>query len=225
MNKIEIHSSWLEQIGSEFDKPYMQDLKQFLSNEIAQHKSILPDASLWFNALNSTPFEDVKVVILGQDPYPTKGHAHGLCFSALPEVKPLPKSLLNINKELMEDLGVDNSHTAYLQSWADQGVLLLNAVLTVEQGKANSHQGKGWETFTDAIIQSINNQKENVVFILWGAYAQKKGVHIDESKHHVIKGVHPSPLSAYRGFFGSKPFSQTNSFLEKSGKEAINWQL
>jgi uracil-DNA glycosylase len=225
MNKIEIHSSWLEQIGSEFDKPYMQDFKQFLSNEIAQHKSILPDASLWFNALNSTPFEDVKVVILGQDPYPTKGHAHGLCFSALPEVKPLPKSLLNINKELMEDLGVDNSHTAYLQSWADQGVLLLNAVLTVEQGKANSHQGKGWETFTDAIIQSINNQKENVVFILWGAYAQKKGVHIDESKHHVIKGVHPSPLSAYRGFFGSKPFSQTNSFLEKSGKEAINWQL
>jgi uracil-DNA glycosylase len=164
-------------------------------------------------------------VILGQDPYPTKGHAHGLCFSAMPEVKPLPKSLININKELLEDLGVDNSHTAYLQSWADQGVLLLNAVLTVEEGNANSHQGKGWEIFTDAIIQAINDQKEDVVFILWGAYAQKKGVHIDSSKHHVITSAHPSPLSAYRGFWGSKPFSQTNTYLEQSGKTPINWRI
>ncbi len=225
MNEIKLHPSWLKQIGSEFDKPYMQELKQFLLNEKTQNKSILPEESLWFNALNSTAFEDVKIVILGQDPYPTKGHAHGLCFSAMPEVKPLPKSLLNINKELMEDLGINNSHTAYLQSWADQGVLLLNAVLTVEEGNPNSHQGKGWEKFTDAIIQAINNKKENIVFILWGAYAQKKGVHIDASKHHIIKEVHPSPLSAYRGFFGSQPFSKANTFLEQSGKKPINWKI
>lgn len=225
MNTINLHPSWLKQIGNEFDKPYMQELKQFLLNEKKLGKSILPESALWFNALNSTPFDNIKVVIIGQDPYPTKAHAHGLCFSAMPEVKPLPKSLLNINKELMEDLGVDNSHTAYLQSWADQGVLLLNAVLTVEEDNANSHQGKGWELFTDAIIQAINNKKENIVFILWGAYAQKKGVHIDASKHHVIKSVHPSPLSAYRGFFGSKPFSKTNTFLEQSNIKPINWQI
>jgi uracil-DNA glycosylase len=225
MNKINLHPSWLNQIGSEFNKPYMLELKEFLHHEKTQGKSILPDSSLWFNALNSTPFDDVKVVIIGQDPYPTKGHAHGLCFSAMPEVKPLPKSLLNINKELLEDLGIDNSHTAYLQSWADQGVLLLNAVLTVEEGKANSHQRKGWELFTDSIIQALNEKKENIVFILWGAYAQKKGVHIDDSKHHIIKGVHPSPLSAYRGFFGSKPFSKTNMFLEDSGEKSINWKI
>ncbi len=225
MTNIKLHPSWLAQVGDEFEKPYLQELKQFLLDEESLGKNILPDSSLWFNALNSTSFEDVKVVILGQDPYPTKGHAHGLCFSAMPDVKPLPKSLLNINKELMEDLGVDNSHTAYLQNWAEQGVLLLNAVLTVEEGNANSHQGKGWEKFTDAIIQAINTQKENIVFILWGAYAQKKGVHIDDSKHHVIKAVHPSPLSAYRGFFGSKSFSKTNTYLEQSGKKAINWQL
>ncbi len=203
----------------------MQALKQFLLNEKAQGKTILPPALLWFNALNSTPFDKVKVVILGQDPYPTVGHAHGLCFSVLPEVNPLPKSLININKELQTDLGIDNNHNGYLQSWADQGLLLLNAVLTVEAGNANAHQGKGWETFTDAIIQCINEQKEHVVFILWGAYAQKKGVHIDTRKHHIIKSAHPSPLSAYRGFFGSKPFSRTNSYLEKFGEEPINWQL
>ena len=203
----------------------MQALKTFLLNEKQKGKTILPPASLWFNALNSTPFDKVKVVILGQDPYPTAGHAHGLCFSVLPEVKPLPKSLLNINKELQSDLSIDNNHNGYLQSWADQGVLLLNAVLTVEQGNANAHQGKGWEEFTDAIIQSINQQKEHVVFILWGAYAQKKGVHIDASKHHIIKSAHPSPLSAYRGFFGSKPFSETNQYLQKCGEDPINWQL
>jgi len=224
-NTVKLHPSWLKQIGAEFDKPYMQQLKQFLLDEKAQGKSILPTSALWFNALNSTSFDQVKVVILGQDPYPTAGHAHGLCFSAMPDVKPLPKSLLNINKELLDDLGIDNSHTAYLQDWANQGVLLLNAVLTVEEGNANSHQGKGWEAFTDAIIHAINDQKEHVVFILWGACAQKKGVHIDTSKHHVIKAAHPSPLSAYRGFFGSKPFSQTNAFLKKAGIEEINWQL
>ena len=222
---IKLHASWLEHIGDEFDKPYMQQLKQFLLDEKAQGKNILPASSLWFNALNSTPFDQVKVVILGQDPYPTEGHAHGLCFSAMPEVKPLPKSLLNINKELLDDLGIDNSHTACLQDWASQGVLLLNAVLTVEEGNANAHQGKGWEALTDAIIQTINDQKEQVVFILWGAYAQKKGVHIDATKHHVIKAAHPSPLSAYRGFFGSKPFSKTNAYLKQSGIKTIDWQL
>lgn len=222
---IELHKSWLEQIGKEFDKPYMHELKQFLESEKALGKDIFPPSALWFNALNSTPFDEVKVVILGQDPYPTKGHAHGLCFSAMPEVKPQPKSLLNINKELLDDLGIDNSHTAYLQSWASQGVLLLNAVLTVEEGNANSHQNKGWEIFTDAVIQAISDQKEHVVFILWGAYAQKKGTKIDPSKHKLIKSVHPSPLSAYRGFYGSKPFSKTNDFLEAFGATAINWQL
>ena len=224
-SNIKLEESWLAQIGDEFDKPYMQELKQFLVNEKAQGKTILPPAPLWFNALNSMPFEKLKVVILGQDPYPTKGHAHGLCFSVMPEVKPLPKSLLNINKELMEDLNIDNSHTGYLQSWADQGVLLLNAVLTVEQGNANAHQGKGWEAFTDAIIQKINEQKEHVVFILWGAYAQKKAAHIDTNKHRIIKSVHPSPLSAYRGFFGSKPFSRTNTYLSEFGEEPIDWKL
>ena len=222
---IELHDSWLEKIGKEFDKPYMQELKQFIESEKSLGKKIFPPSSLWFNALNSTPFDDVKVIILGQDPYPTNGHAHGLCFSAMPEVKPLPKSLLNINKELSDDLGIDNSHTAYLQSWASQGVLLLNAVLTVEEGKANSHQNKGWENFTDAIIQALSNKKEHLVFILWGTYAQKKGANIDQSRHHIIKSVHPSPLSAYRGFYGSKPFSKTNTFLEKIGKNPINWKI
>ena len=224
-DSIKLQDSWLKHLSDEFDKPYMQELKQFLTDEKAKGKTILPPASLWFNALNSMPFEKLKVVILGQDPYPTAGHAHGLCFSVMPEIKPLPKSLLNINKELMDDLGIDNSHTGYLQSWADQGVLLLNTALTVEQGNANSHQGKGWETFTDAIINTINEKKEHVVFILWGANAKKKQDAIDTSKHRIIKSVHPSPLSAYRGFFGSKPFSKTNTYLEEFGNETINWQL
>ena len=222
---IKLDPSWLQHLQGEFDKPYMQKLKAFLVDEQQQGKTILPPATQWFNALNSMPFEKLKVVILGQDPYPTEGHAHGLCFSVLPEVKPLPKSLLNINKELLDDLGIDNSHTGYLQSWADQGVLLLNAVLTVERGNANAHQGKGWENFTDAVIQTINDNAENVVFILWGAYAQKKGTLIDESKHHILKSAHPSPLSAYRGFWGSKPFSRTNDYLIAQGKTPINWAL
>ena len=173
-SSIQLDQSWLEQIGDEFDKSYMQELKQFLIDEKAQGKTILPPASLWFNALNSMPFEKLKVVILGQDPYPTQGHAHGLCFSVMPEVKPLPKSLLNINKELQTDLGIDNSHTGYLQSWADQGVLLLNAVLTVEQGNANAHQGRGWENFTDAIIQTINRTKGTCGIYSLGCIRTKK---------------------------------------------------
>lgn len=226
MNKaIQLDQSWLDVIGSEFEQPYMQQLRDFLRTEKASGKNILPHSALWFNALNTTPFDQVKVVILGQDPYPTPGHAHGLCFSAMPEVKPLPKSLININKELLDDLGIDNSHTAYLQPWAEQGVLLLNAVLTVQAGSPNSHQGKGWEQFTDAIIRALNEQADSIVFILWGSYAQKKAAFIDGSKHHIIKAVHPSPLSAYRGFFGSKPFSKTNTYLEEVGKTPINWQL
>jgi len=222
---IQLESSWLAQLENEFTQTYMQNLKTFLQEEREAGKNILPKASLWFNALNSTPLSKVKVVILGQDPYPTVGHAHGLCFSAMPEVKPLPKSLININKELFEDLQIDNSHTAYLQPWAEQGVLLLNAVLTVEAGKANAHQGKGWELFTDKIIEVINRECQNVVFVLWGSYAQKKGASIDTSKHLILKSPHPSPLSAYRGFYGSKPFSKTNNYLVSQGEKPINWAL
>jgi uracil-DNA glycosylase len=224
-HKIELEASWLALLEDEFDKAYMQELKKFLLHERELGKNILPKASLWFNALNSTPLDKVKVVILGQDPYPTVGHAHGLCFSALPDVKPLPKSLINIYKELQEDLGIDNFHTPYLQPWAEQGVLLLNAVLTVEAGKSNAHAGKGWEQFTDKIIEIINQESQNVVFILWGAYAQKKGVSIDMNRHMIIKSAHPSPLSAYRGFWGSKPFSRTNNYLKSIGKNEIDWRL
>ncbi len=225
MGNIKLESSWLNELESEFNKEYMQKLKAFLVNEIKQGKTILPKPKLWFNALNSTPLHKVKVVILGQDPYPTPGHAHGLCFSVMPEVKPLPKSLVNIYKELQDDLGINNFHTGYLEPWAKEGVLLLNAVLTVEANKPNSHQNMGWEIFTDRVIELINSKLENVVFILWGSYAQKKGAKIDSSKHLILKAPHPSPLSAYRGFFGSKPFSKTNEYLKSVGKEIINWEL
>lgn len=222
---IDLEASWLAQLKQEFDMPYMQELKAFLLEEKQQGKTILPKGSLWFNALNSTPFDQVKVVVLGQDPYPTPGHAHGLSFSVLPGVSPLPKSLLNINQELKTDVGVNNAHTGYLQPWAEQGVLLLNAVLTVEAGKPNAHQNKGWEQFTDKIVHLLAENNEHLVFILWGAYAQKKGKFIDRQKHFVIESPHPSPLSAYRGFFGSQPFSKTNTYLQKHGKTPINWQL
>ena len=224
-NSFKLSDSWLAQIGDEFNQPYMQQLTSFLQSAKDQKKVILPHSSLWFNSLNTTPFEAVKVVIIGQDPYPTPGHAHGLCFSVLPDVKPLPKSLLNINKELLDDCGVNNQHSGYLQSWAEQGVLLLNAVLTVEAGKANAHQNHGWEKLTDAIIHQLNNHKDNLVFILWGSYAQKKGAIIDRKRHYVIESVHPSPLSAYRGFFGSKPFSKTNQYLISHGLSPITWQI
>jgi uracil-DNA glycosylase len=224
-NNINLEASWLAHLEDEFTKPYMQQLKNFLMEEKKLDKDILPHASLWFNALNATPLDELKVVILGQDPYPTIGHAHGLCFSALPDVKPLPKSLINIYKELQEDLGIDNFHTPCLQPWAEQGVLLLNAVLTVEAGKSNAHAGQGWEQFTDKIIEVVNQNCENVVFVLWGAYAQKKGASIDIQKHMILKSVHPSPLSAYRGYWGSKPYSQTNTYLARFGKDKINWQL
>ena len=225
LNKLLIQESWEKALTNEWSKPYMQELEAFLESEMAEGKSILPPKPHWFEALNATPLDKVKVVILGQDPYPTKGHAHGLCFSVQKSVTPLPKSLQNINKELYTDLGVENSHIGYLLPWAEQGVLLLNAVLTVEEGKANAHKDKGWEQFTDKVISVINAQCENVVFVLWGAYAQKKGKQIDTAKHLVINDPHPSPLSAYRGFWDSKPFSRVNAYLISQGKEPIEWAL
>jgi uracil-DNA glycosylase len=220
-----IDQTWLDAIGGEFNKSYLQDLAVFLNQEAQQGKTILPPADMRFNALKATALNQIKVVILGQDPYPTQGHAHGLSFSALPAVKPLPRSLNNIYKELKSDLGIDNKHTGYLQPWAEQGVLLLNTVLSVEEGNANSHQKRGWERFTDEIIKAVNAQDNPLVFILWGAPAQKKATLIDESKHLIIKSAHPSPLSAKNGFFDSKPFSRSNTFLVEKGRTPINWQL
>lgn len=223
MSPTELNETWKVALQEVFASEKMATLKSFLRNEKDQKKIILPHSNLWFNALNSTPLDQVKVVILGQDPYPTAGHAHGLCFSVLPDVKPIPKSLVNIFKELQDDLGIEN-HNGCLQSWADQGVLLLNSVLTVVKGQSNSHQGQGWEEFTDAIIEQVNQQKRPIVFILWGAYAQKKGAMIDAERHFILHAPHPSPLSAYRGFFGSKPFSQTNLFLKQHQQIEINWK-
>jgi len=218
-------TTWQKALTDEWSKPYMQELEAFLDQEEEKGKNILPPKELWFEALNATPLDEVKVLILGQDPYPTIGHAHGLCFSVLDRVKPLPKSLKNINKELYSDCGVDNSHTGNLLPWAKQGVLLLNAVLTVEAGNANAHKDKGWEKFTNRVIELVSVECEHVVFVLWGAYAQKKAVLIDASKHLVIKDPHPSPLSAYRGFWGSKPFSKINTYLVSKDKNPIVWKI
>ncbi len=223
-DSVPFDKSWADALLPEFDKDYMKSLKAFLRSEKDKGKVIFPHSSLWFNALNSTPLDQVKVVILGQDPYPTPGHAHGLCFSVKPEVSPIPKSLINIFQELHEDLGIDNKN-GNLQSWANQGVLLLNSVLTVERGQPNSHQGKGWEIFTDKVISVVNALERPVVFVLWGAYAQKKGAMIDVSRHLVIRSAHPSPLSAYRGFLGSRPFSKINHFLKQQGQSEINWAV
>jgi uracil-DNA glycosylase len=225
LSKIKLEESWLKELEEEFNKDYMVKLKEFLVSEMKKGKKILPKPSNWFEALNSTPLNRVKVVIIGQDPYPTPTHPHGLSFSVLPDVKPLPKSLTNIFKELKDDLNIDNFHTGYLMPWAKEGVLLLNAVLTVEAYKPNSHQNRGWEQFTDRVIEVINEKVNGVVFILWGNYAQKKGQMIDTSRHFIIKSPHPSPLSAYRGFFGSRVFSRTNDYLKSVDKEPINWQL
>lgn len=225
MGQIKLDPSWLTHLKAEFEQPYMLQLKQFLAEEKQAGKTILPKPSEWFNALNSTPFDQVKVVILGQDPYPTPGHAHGLSFSVLPNVSPLPKSLQNINKELVTDLNLHNQHTGYLLPWAQQGVLLLNAVLTVEAGQTHAHQNKGWEKFTDRVIQILNQEKQHLVFILWGAYAQKKSAFIDRQRHLILQSPHPSPLSAHRGFFGSRPFSQANDYLAQHQITPINWAL
>jgi uracil-DNA glycosylase len=225
MQNITLPPSWQTAIGTEFTKPYMLALSEFLQAETAAGKQILPPEQQRFNALQSTPLEQVTVVILGQDPYPTPGHAHGLAFSVQPDVTPLPRSLLNINRELQDDLGIDNRHTGCLQAWAEQGVLLLNTVLTVEAGNAGSHQQRGWETFTDTIIQAVSTQAQPLVFILWGNHAQKKAALIDGSRHCIIVSAHPSPLSARRGFFGSRPFSRANAFLQANDRTQVNWAL
>lgn len=221
---LENAPSWQQHLALEFEQPYMQKLKQFLKTEKENHKIIYPHSSNWFHALETTPLDQVKVVILGQDPYHQPGQAHGLCFSVLPGIK-TPPSLVNIYKELQTDLDIAPVAHGYLESWAIQGVLLLNAVLTVEASNANAHQGKGWEQFTDKIIATINARCQHVVFMLWGSYAQKKGTVIDEKRHLVLKAPHPSPLSAHRGFLGCRHFSQANHYLEQHGKAPIDWQL
>lgn len=221
---IKLEPSWLAVLGSEFEQPYMTQLKAFLQAEKRSGKVIYPAGENWFNALNATPFERVKVVILGQDPYHGPGQAHGLCFSVQPGV-PAPPSLVNMFKELQDDLGVPVSRHGCLQHWAEQGVLLLNAVLTVERGQANSHQGRGWEQFTDACIAHLNRDREGLVFMLWGSYAQRKGQLIDRRRHLVLEAPHPSPLSAHRGFFGCRHFSQANRYLEGRGEQPIDWAL
>ncbi|WP_036299860.1 uracil-DNA glycosylase [Methylotenera sp. L2L1] len=224
----QLHSSWQAVIGEELAKPYMQSLRAFLMQEKSAGKTIFPPSSLIFNAFNHTPFDKVRVVIIGQDPYHGlyKGQpqAHGLSFS-VPEGIALPPSLLNIFKEIESDLGIKMRGKGDLTSWANQGVLLLNATLTVEMGNAGSHQKRGWETFTDAAIAALNQHREGLVFVLWGSYAQKKGEMIDPKKHLVLKSVHPSPLSAHRGFFGNHQFSSINEYLKKRGEEPIDWQV
>jgi uracil-DNA glycosylase len=220
----QLHPSWLAVIGNELEKPYMQALRHFLKEEKTDGKVIYPPSSLIFNAFNHAPFDKVRVVIIGQDPYHGPNQAHGLSFS-VPNGVALPPSLLNIYKEVSADLNIQMSRNGDLTAWADQGVLLLNAILTVERAKAGAHQGKGWEAFTDAAIAALNEHREDLVFVLWGSYAQKKGAFIDEKNHLVLKSVHPSPLSAHRGFFGNHQFSQINQYLVKKGQTPINWQL
>lgn len=224
MRDIKLENSWKTLLTEELKRPYMDELWSFLLQEQKSGKVIYPTQEDIFAALNLTPFEKVKVVILGQDPYHGEGQAHGLCFSVKPGVK-LPPSLVNIFKELKEDMGITPPANGCLDAWARQGVLLLNNVLTVEDGKAGSHHLKGWEQFTDKIIELLNDKKENLVFILWGSPAQKKAGKVDSQKHFIIKSVHPSPLSSYRGFFGSRPFSQTNTFLISKGLDPIDWSL
>jgi uracil-DNA glycosylase len=221
---IKLHPSWFERLSGEFGQSYMAELKRFLVAERERGKRIFPKAGEWFRALDLTPPENVRVVILGQDPYHGAGQAHGLCFSVLPEVQP-PPSLVNIYKELEKDLGIRPARHGFLENWARQGVLLLNSVLTVEMGHAASHRDRGWERFTDAIIREVNARAEPVVFMLWGSYAQKKVGFVDMSRHLVLKAPHPSPLSAHSGFLGCRHFSKANAFLESRGLQAIDWAL
>jgi len=218
---VRLEKSWKALLGDEFDKPYFKDLSEFVHEEYKK-STVYPPAKFIFNALDSLPVDKVKVVILGQDPYHEPGQAHGLSFS-VPDGTALPPSLQNIYKELESDLGITRKESGNLERWVKEGVLLLNATLTVRAHQAGSHQNKGWEQFTDAVIHHLAGSKENLVFILWGNYAQRKGAFIDTGKHLVIKSAHPSPLSAYNGFFGSKPFSKTNEYLESHGQKPIMW--
>jgi uracil-DNA glycosylase len=224
MSQIQIDESWRAVLSTEFEKPYFTELIQKVRAAYQEKpQQIFPKGAQIFRAFDTCPFHQVKVVILGQDPYPTKGHAHGLCFSVEPDVRPLPKSLNNIFKELQADLGLPFPENGNLIAWAQQGVLLLNSILTVEEGMPDSHKNFGWEIFTDAVIAQINAQKNNVVFILWGAKAAQKASFIDNSKHLILKSVHPSPLSAHRGFFGCRHFSKTNAFLRMTQQQEIQW--
>jgi len=224
--QIQLEPSWLAMLENEFELPYMKSLKEFLLREKSAGKVIFPVGSEYFAALNSTPFEKVKVVILGQDPYHGPGQAHGLCFSVRPGVA-LPPSLINIYREIRSDLNLPAESFAHgsLEGWAKQGVLLLNAVLTVERHRAASHKGKGWETFTDRVVEVLANREHPCVFMLWGSYAQKKGAFIDRARHKVLEAPHPSPLSAHRGFFGCRHFSMCNEFLNQIGQTPIDWRV
>ena len=218
-----VKNDWEALLEPEMQKPYYRELRQFLIGEYRTHR-IYPDMYAIFNALHYTAYEDVKVVILGQDPYHGPGQAHGLSFSVLPGV-PAPPSLLNIFKELQDDLGCTMPNNGCLKPWAEQGVLLLNAVLTVREHQAASHQGRGWEQFTDHIIELLNQREKPLAFILWGSPARRKKAMITNPRHFIVESPHPSPLSAFRGFFGSKPFSRVNEFLKSTGQEPIDWQL
>jgi len=218
---VRLEASWKEQLKEEFEKPSFKELAEFVRAAYVS-KTVFPPPKCVFNALDAVAFEDVRVVILGQDPYHGPGQAHGLCFS-VPEGVPKPPSLQNIFKEIHQDLGLPIPASGNLDHWAKQGVLLLNATLTVEAGQAGSHQGKGWEEFTDAIIRKLSEKREGLVFLLWGAYAQKKGAHIDRTKHLVLTAPHPSPLSAHNGFFGCRHFSKTNEYLVAHGGAPIAW--
>lgn len=224
MERVQLEQSWKRVLAPEFELDYMRALSAFLRNEKATGQSIYPASNEIFNALNSTPLDSVKVVILGQDPYHGPGQAHGLCFSVRSGVS-LPPSLKNIYKELANDLGIAPARTGNLQCWAAQGVLLLNSVLTVQSGNAASHQGKGWERFTDRVIALLNERREHLVFLLWGNYAQRKGAIIDRNRHLVLESVHPSPLSASRGFFGNHQFSLSNHYLETHNQTPIDWRV
>ncbi|MGN6508660.1 MAG: uracil-DNA glycosylase [Chitinophaga sp.] len=221
---VKIESSWKEALKDEFQKSYFEQIVMFLKHEKALGKTIYPQGSQIFNAFDKTPFDKVRVVILGQDPYHGPGQAHGLCFSVQKGIKP-PPSLVNIYKEMNADLGIPIAQTGDLTPWAENGVLLLNAILTVRNGEPASHSKIGWETFTDAVIRTISNKKEGVVFMLWGKFAQDKQVLIDGTQHHILKAAHPSPFSADKGFFGCKHFSKANELLIRQGKEPVNWQL
>ncbi len=227
-NEVKLHPSWLAPLRAEFESPYMAALKAYLVAEKAAGKRIFPKGNEWFRALDLTALEDVRVVILGQDPYHGEGQAHGLCFSVQPGVRP-PPSLVNIYKEMASDLGIPPARHGFLEHWAQQGVLLLNAVLTVQMGMAASHRDRGWEKFTDAVIRLINARPEPVVFMLWGSYAQKKAAFVDSvergGRHLVLKAAHPSPLSAHNGFFGCRHFSKANAFLQSHGQKPIDWAL
>lgn len=224
MAEIKLEKSWLAELEPEFGKSYMKALREFLTTEKKAGKTIYPDGDNIFAAFNHTPFDKVKVVILGQDPYHGPDQAHGLSFSVRKGVR-TPPSLQNIYKELNRDLSLPIPSHGFLEGWADQGVLLLNSVLTVEQARAGSHQRKGWEIFTDAAVSALNEHRSNLVFLLWGSYAQKKGKVIDRNKHMVLTSPHPSPLSAHRGFLGNGHFSKANSYLQKTGQSAIDWSL